>query len=112
MFRVFTFEQANYQSLMDTFPESSQGSSTFESLTTHHIQQVCWPRTCFSFADTGGCSFRHLTACLCVDPVFPGAIFTCFQLFVYLVFLRNRPETGKNDCKKQSERRKFSTVLR
>lgn len=37
----FYFEQANYQALIDTFPEDSQGSSTFESLTSHHIQQVC-----------------------------------------------------------------------
>lgn len=35
--------QANYQTLMDTFPEDSQGSSTFESLSTHHLSQV--PKT-------------------------------------------------------------------
>eukprot|EP00903_Cladosiphon_okamuranus_P012921 g12064.t1 len=32
--------QANYQALMDTFPEDSQGSSTFESLTSHHKKQA------------------------------------------------------------------------
>ncbi|CAM9103917.1 unnamed protein product [Ectocarpus sp. 13 AM-2016] len=32
--------QANYQTLMDTFPEHSQGSSTFESLSTHHQSQA------------------------------------------------------------------------
>ncbi|CAM9584654.1 unnamed protein product [Laminaria digitata] len=35
--------QANYQILLDTFPEQSQGSSTFESLSAHHMIQVwCW----------------------------------------------------------------------
>ncbi|CAM9361651.1 unnamed protein product, partial [Ectocarpus fasciculatus] len=32
--------QANYQTLMDSFPEDSQGSSTFESLSTHHLSQA------------------------------------------------------------------------
>lgn len=33
---------------MDTFPEDSQGSSTFESLTSHHKQQV-FAESTFSF---------------------------------------------------------------
>lgn len=32
--------QMNYQTLMDTFPDDSQGSSTFDSLSAHHRQQV------------------------------------------------------------------------
>lgn len=32
--------QGNYQGLLDSFPEQSLGSSTFESLSTHHLQQV------------------------------------------------------------------------
>ncbi|CAM9113012.1 unnamed protein product, partial [Hapterophycus canaliculatus] len=32
--------QANYQTLMDTFPDESQGSSAFESLSVHHRLQV------------------------------------------------------------------------
>lgn len=32
--------QANYQNLMDTFPECSDGSSTFESVSAHQLRQV------------------------------------------------------------------------
>lgn len=41
----FTPLQANYQMLMDTFPEESQGSSAFESLSVHHRHQVKQPKT-------------------------------------------------------------------
>lgn len=39
-FALSSLAQANYQALMDTFPDESQGSSTFESLTSHHMLQV------------------------------------------------------------------------
>lgn len=39
-FPLYLTQQENYQILMDTFPEKSLGSNTFENLSTHHLKQV------------------------------------------------------------------------